>query len=365
MLTSLRKWGDQLLGRGAAAITVPIMDGALKPNRRLDDATVVAELSGIDDLSSDGKHLWISAGNALCRLQDGNPVEIVRFDAVITALATRNGCELAVGLAGNRVQLLQVTDDGSVTHGEVLTSVNGQPLNCVNALAFAADGTLLLSDGSQRRGTEQWCFDLMELGDTGRVVRWSPKDGSAQLLADHRAYAFGVLALSDRNLFSESWKHRVVTVSDGRSQISELPGYPSRMCPASGKGYWVSCFVCRSQLVEFVLREPAYRKRMLNEIDPKYWIAPALSSGHSFLEPHQGAGVKQMGVLTPWAPPRSYGLVLRVSADGHILSSLHSQVDGQHHGITAIAEWNGALWVASKGSGRLLRVELDEGEALA
>ena len=145
--------------------------------------------------------------------------------------------------------------------------------------------------------------------------------------------------------------------------VAELPGYPSRMSAAAGGGFWLSCFVCRSQLVEFVLREPAYRQRMIQEIDPRYWIAPALSSGHSFLEPLQGAGVKQMGMLKPWAPPRSYGLVLRVSADGRVLSSLHSQVDGRHHGVTAVVECAGALWVASKGAGRLLRIDLNKAEA--
>jgi hypothetical protein len=97
---------------------------------------------------------------------------------------------------------------------------------------------------------------------------------------------------------------------------------------------------------------------MVAEIDPRYWIAPALSSGNSFLEPLQGAGVKNMGVLKPWAPPRSYGLVLRVSDDGRVQRSLHSQVDGHHHGITAIREHRGALYAACKGRGRLLRVDL-------
>ena len=68
-----------------------------------------------------------------------------------------------------------------------------------------------------------------------------------------------------------------------------------------------------------------------------------------------------MGVLKPWAPPRSYGLVLRVSSDGRVLRSLHSQVDGRHHGITAIREHRGSLYAACKGRGRLLRVPL-EGE---
>ena len=72
----------------------------------------------------------------------------------------------------------------------------------------------------------------------------------------------------------------------------------------------------RTQLVEFVLREPAYRRRMMAEIDPAYWVAPRLRSGLSFKEPMQGAHIKTMGVIKPWAPPRSYGLVIRLGADG-------------------------------------------------
>ena len=104
---------------------------------------------------------------------------------------------------------------------------------------------------------------------------------------------------------------------------------------------------------------------MVREIDPRFWVVPALSSGHSFLEPLQGAGVKQMGVLKPWAPPRSYGLVIKVSAQGRIQSSMHSQVDGQHHGITGIAECQGHLYAVSKGSERLLRVALSATSAQA
>lgn len=363
MLTSLRNWGDRLLGRGSAAITVPVMDGALKPNRRLDDAELVAEIAGIDDLAADGKTLWISAGTTLFRLQDGQPVEVRQFKEGITALAASCSGTLALGLGGKRVQLLQVSPEGGITDGPVLDDLNGQPLHSVNALAFAQDGSLLLSDGSQRRVPQEWCHDLMELGSTGRVARWNLQRSTTELLASGLQYAFGVMALGGKAFFSESWKHSVVPTQKGRVLMSELPGYPSRMSPAAGGGFWLSCFVCRSQLVEFVLREPSYRKRMLKEVDPRYWISPALSSGHSFLEPLQGAGVKQMGMLKPWAPPRSYGLVLRVSVDGHILSSLHSQVDGRHHGITAVTEWDGALWVASKGAGRLLRIELDKAEA--
>ena len=363
MLTSLRNLSDRWLGRGSAAITVPVMDGALKPNRGLDDAKVIAELVDIDDLASDGKDLWLSAGPRLLRLQDGQPVLVRQFDANISALAADGKGRLAVALAGTRVQVLHLANDGELTEAQHLEVVQGQALHSVNALAFAPDGAILLSDGSQRRGPAQWCHDLMELGNTGRVARWNPQTDAKEQLASGLKHAFGVLAFKEGVLYSESWRHSVVHARGRKDLMHELPGYPSRMSPAAGGGFWLSCFVCRTQLVEFVLREPAYRQRMLKEIDPRYWIAPALASGLSFLEPLQGAGVKQMGVLKPWAPPRSYGLVLRVADDGRVLSSLHSQVDGHHHGITAVLEHGAALWLASKGSGRLLRIDLDTAEA--
>lgn len=71
--------------------------------------------------------------------------------------------------------------------------------------------------------------------------------------------------------------------------LDALPAYPSRSTPASGGGFWLTAFAARTQLVEFVLRETAYGERMFKEIDPRYWIAPSLRSGATFLEPMQGA----------------------------------------------------------------------------
>ena len=364
MLATFRQLSDRFLGRGDAAITVPVMDGALKPNRALDEAQVVAHLPGLNDLASDGRQLWMSAGNALYRLdQDAGPVEQLRFDRPITALALQGPERLAVALGGNELRILYRPNQDPVWHTEAsLQTLAGTPLLSVNALSFDTQGRLLFSEGSSHHGTEAWCHDLMALGRTGRVGCWTPGTPQADLLAQGLRHAFGVLALGSRVLVSESWHHRVLDLSgagprQGHSLSAELVGYPSRMAVDDRGGFWLSCFVCRSQLVEFVLREPAYRQRMMAEIDPRHWIAPALSSGQSFLEPLQGAGVKQMGVLKPWAPPRSYGLVLRVAADGRVLSSLHSQVDGQHHGITAVAQVGMVLYVASRGAGRLLRLD--------
>jgi hypothetical protein len=359
-LSRLSDWSDTFWGRSAASITIPIMDGPFKANRLLDTAEVVTECAGLEDVASSGGSLWFSAGTGVYRL-DGQQTTLVRqFDLPVTALAVGGRC-MVVALGGTTVNVFALVGNACGMPLAKLDRMAGQPLHCVNALAVDHAGAVLLSDGSTQHAPAHWCHDLMGRGASGRVGRWLPGTAEATLLADQLHYAFGVLQQAQGVLFSESWRHRVRQALQGQGAVDvggEWVCYPSRMAASSRGGVWVSCFACRTQLVEFVLRETAYRKRMLQEVDPRYWIAPALSSGHTFLEPLQGAAIKQMGVMKPWAPPRSYGLVLRMAEDGRVLESLHSQVDGVHHGITAVAEHAGALYAVSKGSGRLLRVGL-------
>jgi hypothetical protein len=104
----------------------------------------------------------------------------------------------------------------------------------------------------------------------------------------------------------------------------------------------------------------------MQEVPPEFWVVPRLRSGSSFREPMQGAHLKTMGVVKPWAPPRSYGLVIRLASDFSPLFSFHSRVDGTNHGVVAAVELNGELYVLAKGPGRLLRLSIAKAkEALA
>ena len=349
----LRELRDRFLGRGEAAITVPPFDGALKPNHLLEEAAVAAEFEAPEDLASDGSTLFIADGERILRLERGGPVEAVRFDRPITALACIAGGGFALALNGREVRI--------VRGGETLRSWKsgaGKPFLCVNAISPAPDGRLFITDGSERQPYEHWQRDLMELGDTGRLVALDPGTGDTRLVIDGLAYAFGACATSDGVYLSESWRHRLRYFDGGRAVLDRLPAYPSRIVAAAGGGFWLTAFTARTQLVEFVLREPIYRKRMMREIEPRYWVAPALSSGATYLEPMQGGHIKTMGILKPWAPPRSYGLVIRLGPDGLPRYSLHSRVDGKHHGVVAAIECRGDLFVLAKGARRLLRLSL-------
>ncbi len=366
MIGRVLDWKERLLGRGDASITVPVFDGALKSNNILEEAPVFATLEAPEDLATDGQSIYVADGLRVLRYDlstpgsDRNPGEVQRFDLPVSALACLPAGGLVVALGGREIRIV-----GGPHEGRRWDAVGGASLNAVNAIAVAPDGRLLVTDGSLEHPVDHWRHDLMGLGRSGRLFEIEPAAGSARILASGLAHAFGACAAGPEVWVSESWSHRVRAYGDGkrgRAVTDSLPGYPSRLSPAAGGGFWLTCFTLRTQLVEFVLREHAYRKRMLAEIEPQHWIAPALNSGNTFLEPMQGAQLKMMGVVKPWAPPRSYGLVIRLTDDGRVRYSLHSRFDGKHHGVVAAVECRGDLFVLAKGCRRILRLSVVDAE---
>ena len=355
MIAAIREIANRILGRGEATITVPSFDGALKPNQMLELAQTLLECEAPEDLATDGETLFVADGARLLRLTGSDATAIRAFERPVSALAVLPSGGLAVALGGTEVH---VYDDIAAKSPE---SVFTSELHAVNALAPAADGTLIATDGSSVHGVADWARDLMELGEYGRVFRLDPNTRTIKQLAGGFGYAFGAVESGNNVLVSESWRHRLVSIApDGtrRVVLRNLPVYPSRLAPAFGGGFWLTAFAARTQLVEFVLREPDYRRRMMAEIDPEYWVVPRLRSGNSFKEPLQGAHIKTMGVMKPWAPPRSYGLVIRLGTDGLPRYSLHSRADGVNHGIVAAVEFSGDLVMIAKGPGRILKLPL-------
>jgi hypothetical protein len=165
-----------------------------------------------------------------------------------------------------------------------------------------------------------------------------------------------------QNLYlgSESWRHRLIHIEPGGRReivLDKLPGYPARMAPASNGGVWLSIFAPRNRLVEFMLQEKHYRRDMMAEVPREYWIAPALASRRSFLEPLQCGGIKTMGVHKPWAPSRSCGMVVRLDDTMAPLFSLHIRANGVRHGTCSAIEHDGRLIVAAKGGDCLLSLD--------
>lgn len=142
MIALLREISDRLLGRGEAAITVPPMDGPLKPNHVIDNAEVVAELDDGNDLASDGETLWIAEGRHLLRLEPGGEKELVaEFPETLTALVRLPTGGIATAIAGKEIAVV-----GSSRWTSTRRSVAGKSLRCVTALSACRDGGLLATD---------------------------------------------------------------------------------------------------------------------------------------------------------------------------------------------------------------------------
>lgn len=348
---------DSFLGRGSAAVTVPALDGALKPNNRLEDLP-----QGISGQAPDcivfwqGQPLWSDGAKLVTR--EGVKVDL---GSEITALAA-NGETLAVAtLAGGFLVL-----DSSF---KTVTPNWSRAVRNISALAFGPDGALWFCIGSEQNAPTEWRRDLMEMNRSGMIGRADPATGEVRIVKHRLRYPSGIAVLPNGAIvFSEAWSSHVVEMAaDGamaRIVLDEIPGYPGRIQARAGGGYWLCIFAPRSTLIEFVLREPGYRKAMLREVPSDYWVAPNYSSGKSFHEPMQGGALKQMGILKPWAPTLSYGLVIELDEDFIPVRSFHSRAGGRRHGITSAVEADGDLWLTGRGSGEVLRLNLEtEGES--
>ncbi len=364
MIGALRRALDALTGDGDASVTVPPMDGALNPDNRLEDAAVVAAAEAPDNLCLLGDRLLFSNAAEVFELDPTSTTPALKshatFASPVTALAAQ-GATLAIALTEGGLLIRGGPHDG--VH---LSQAGDQPLTCVTALAFADDHTILVCLGSQKHPSERWKHDLMEWGASGSVWRVDLGSKAATPLARGLAFPFGVLPLPDGALVTESWRHRVVKLRPEGSPepiLTDLPAYPARITPAGdGKGAWLALFAPRRQLTEFVLREPAYRKQMMQEIAPDYWVGPTLAPMRSFLEPLQGGTLKKLAAIKPWAPSRSYGLVVRLDEQWQPRSSMHSRADGSRHGVMSALEANGRLFAASRGAQAVVAVDLQGDE---
>jgi hypothetical protein len=350
--------------------SAPMMDGPLRPNALLDAAPVALSLADVDNLTLHRGALLCSSGSQVLRLtpQDGTLIarDARAFEQAVTFVAAGPSDSLAIGLDGRGVLILE-----GPHAGKTIAEAGGQRLCSPTAGLFIDADRLVISNGADGRTVADWKRDLMERGSTGSLwlVDLSTSEATATQIGKNLAFPNGLAHAADGRLHvSEAWRHRVLafekeTTRAPQPVLSDLPAYPGRIAPARDGGFWLSLFAPRNQLVEFVLREDDYRRRMIDTVDPNFWIAPALSSGVSFLEPIQGGARKKLNMLKPWSPSWSYGLVAKCSRTMQPLRSIHSRADGAVHGVTSCCEYNDTLYVAAKGSGRIVAVDLADAGA--
>lgn len=351
---------DRFRGSGAAAVTIPSLDGAFRPNQMLDAAPAVITIEAPDNIVANDGNIYFSSGSTVFALKYAEtPAQAepaAHFDHAVTSLDVGADGAMAVGLARSGVFI-----HGGAHHGVHLNNLAGRPLLCPTAVRFADQGTLIVCLGSQQCGPPEWKHDLLDGNASGSVWRVDVGSGRATCLGDRLAWPYCAMETAPgRVVIAESWRHQLVDLAGGRSSplLTEIPGYPARLAPAAAGGYWLAIFAPRSQLVEFVLREPKFRRRMMREVEPEFWVAPSLHHSVDYREPLQSGAIKQLGELKPWAPSRSYGLISRLDESFNPLGSFHSRANGTRHGITSCAEVGGRLLATSKGGNVIVDIEI-------
>jgi hypothetical protein len=347
---------NKYLGRGEFSITVPPLDGALMPNELLEETEKILMVDAPDCLAIMNGVPVVSSRSKILEVDSGAR-EVARFDAEISCMTGLPIGGLAVGLIDGRIAIVNGPNNGKIIKPDT-------GAKCPTAMHADSDDNLFVIHGSSANNYNEWKKDLMEKNSSGSVWRVEIATGKQTKICGGLAFPYGIYYDGRMFVVAESWRSRLLRIFlDGSKSPDEvlghLPGYVSRMAPAQENGIWLTVFAPRSQLVEFVLRERRYCKLMMENIDPDFWASPTLRSNKSFREPLQAGGVKQLGIMKPWSPARSYGLVIRLDSSFQPVGSLHSRADGSRHGITSCIEHNGRLLMAVKGDGIVVSFPLD------
>ena len=360
LLRDIRSVVDRDGGQNA----IPPLDGALSPNDRLDTAVPIGEkLPGIDDViaAADGT-LYVSAGKQVLRLSGADFASrtvVAEFEDDAGGLALHPDGRLLVCVAGRGLAAI----DPAKPEPRWLEAADGHSLAGLLSVTAAPDGRIYAVEGSTGRRPGEWRHDLMEKRANGRLIACSANLDHPQVLLRELSYPHGVSASADgKNLWlTESWAHRLSRfaltgsgLGAGEVVAGNMPGYPARLHPDGHGGMLLGIFARRTHLIEFVLKEDDFREEMMATMPPDYWVAPALAGGSDCLEPMQIGGVKALGIQKPWAPPRSYGLLVHLDGEGDATDSLHSRAGGRFHGITAACATSDGVVIAARGAGRLL-----------
>lgn len=336
---------------------ITLLDGPLSPNEMLEQAEALP-VADPDDLclAPDGS-LLVSSGKSVLRLKDWSTgiFDLVgKFDQEVSALACRDDGQIAVGLKNAGIQL--ITLEGQTCPDWQNTEINIQD---VSACCFSNDGSLLIADTGIEDKSESKMKDLFRKSGKGRVIQLNEK-GVAHIIANNLQFPYGLTQTETSEVIvCESWSasiHLLAKKAVRKTVFQDAPGYPARINRTSNGGYILSLFSRRDPIIEFVLSEPVFMERMINEIEPQYWIAPRLTPNKDHRIPVQMGATRLFGETKPWAPSLSYGLIIILDKDFTPIASAQSRADGKRHGITSALEWQGHLIAISKGNNELLRV---------
>src|SRR6218665_3123598 len=153
-----RAFIDRLRGRGRSAVTVPPLDGAFKPNNRLEEAAICLPAAAPDNLVLCAGRVLYSSRTRVRQIDLGGAgrahVEQERGGAILALAASPSG-RLVVATDTDGLSIQEHWDGPRrlMASGQAPSSPEWRN---VTALAFADDQTLLVCIGSTRHRGNDW-----------------------------------------------------------------------------------------------------------------------------------------------------------------------------------------------------------------
>ncbi|MFC4516608.1 SMP-30/gluconolactonase/LRE family protein [Streptomyces ehimensis] len=165
--------------------------------------------------------------------------------------------------------LLRV-EPGSGRVETLLREAAGRPLGVCSNAVVAPDGAVYVTDASGRFPLRHWMGDLLEHSGTGRLIRYEPGSGTAEVVLDGLQFANGVALAPDGSFLvvAETGAYRLTRLwltghRAGESDVfaDGLPGFPDNLSTGPGGLIWVAMAAPRQPALDLLHRtHPALRR---------------------------------------------------------------------------------------------------------
>lgn len=318
----------------------PAMEGVFFPNQLLADSELIAagKLQGPEDMEVDDH------GNVFASCENGKII-LISPEGNVKAHAATGGRPLGSKLlpdgrlivADGEKGLLEIGVKGEI---KILsTEAEGLPFRFTDDLDVAKDGTVYFSDASDKYGSQEYLFDLMEARPNGRLLKYDPSTGKTEVLLKELYFANGV-ALSQKEdfvLVNETYRYRIrrywlkgPKAGTNDFFIENLPGFPDNISADGNGTFYLALFTVRNSLLDSILHPRPGLKSFIAKL-PKF--------------------------LWPKAQP--YGFVLLLDENGIPLRSFQ-EPSGKHlKAITSVKYKNGFLYLGSLHNDRIGKYKLN------
>ncbi|CAN5464846.1 SMP-30/gluconolactonase/LRE family protein [soil metagenome] len=235
-----------------------------RARRRASEPPAVVTVIGLPGNGSEDV-LIDTDGSVLTGLADGRILRVAADGGCITEVARTGGrplgCEFhpegGLVVCDAERGVLRVWPETAEVQ-VLVGAIDGVPMKFCNNAAVARDSTIYFTDSSTRFGVEDYKGDLLEHGDTGRLLRRDP-DGTVTVLLSGLHFPNGVALSADESflVFAQTASYSVERLwltgdSAGvREQfIDNLPAFPDNVSLGSDGLFWVALPSTRNRLLD-------------------------------------------------------------------------------------------------------------------